>query len=246
MKDNFSEIAAEYAKFRPNYPDAMIDYILSFVSRRNAALDIATGNGQVAQKLSKDFANVYATDISASQISQSGPAKNITYRVEPAEKTSFRDNQFDLITVAQGVHWFEFERFYAEVYRILKPDGIFAALGYGLFSTNPETDIILRDFYYNIVGPFWDAERKYIDEMYRTIPFPFDEIPVKPFENRLRWDFAELSGYLQTWSAVRHYKIATGKDPVAEISAKLRKSWGNGTNEVVFPLLLRIGKVPQK
>jgi ubiquinone/menaquinone biosynthesis C-methylase UbiE len=241
MKDNFSTQANAYAMFRPHYPAAMIAAIISHVKSRDTAFDVATGNGQVAALLSKDFKLVYASDISARQIGNAIQKPNIIYKVEAAETTSFTNNQFDLITVAQAIHWFDFDRFYAEVYRILKPDGVFAVLGYGLFYANAHVDAILKEFYYNIVGPYWDSERRYVDEMYQTIPFPFDEIAVPEFKNQFVWDFEQLTGYLETWSATQHYIKATGHNPIDLIREELRMAWENSTKEVVFPLLLRIG-----
>ncbi|MDZ4331267.1 MAG: SAM-dependent methyltransferase, partial [Flavobacterium sp.] len=79
MKDNFSKQAAEYSKFRPQYPDAMIDYLVSFVKNKGVALDIATGNGQVAQTLSSFFETVYVIDISQNQLNNAIPTENIIY-----------------------------------------------------------------------------------------------------------------------------------------------------------------------
>jgi ubiquinone/menaquinone biosynthesis C-methylase UbiE len=243
MKDNFSTQANAYAQFRPDYPDAMIEHILSHLNNRVTALDIATGNGQIARKLSPFFETVYATDISETQIGNATKMDNIVYKVEAAEDTAFEDNQFDLITVAQAIHWFSFDDFYREIDRILKPDGVFAVLGYGLLSTNPASDLILRDFYHRIVGRYWDAERRYIDEMYQTIPFPLDEIPVPKFTNQLTWTFEQLTGYLETWSATQHYIKANGENPVDLIREALKLTWENSNKQVVFPLLLRIGKL---
>lgn len=243
MKDNFSKQSAAYAAFRPDYPDAMISHLMAFVKNRHAALDVATGNGQVAQKISPYFEKVYATDISKKQIEKAWKSDNLIYKAEPAEKTTFDDHQFDLITVAQSIHWFDFDKFYKEIYRILKPDGIFAVLGYGLFSTNPDSDKILMEYYRNIVGPYWDAERRYVEEMYQTIPFPFEELPTSAFTNNFEWTFAQLVGYLETWSATQHYKNANGSDPVDRIREKLQQSWENGNKNVVFPLILRVGKL---
>lgn len=243
MKDNFSKQAQDYSKFRPQYPDEMIQYIISFTDDKSAALDLATGNGQVAHKLSAYFKNVFATDISQKQLDNAVKAENIIYSKEQAEKTSFRSQQFDLVVVAQALHWFNFELFYKEVYRILKPDGIFAVMGYGLFSTNEDSDKILKHFYYDIVGPYWDAERKYLDENYETIPFPFDEIPAKKFCNEFVWDFETLIGYLQTWSSVQHYISKNNRNPIDLIYDKLKFSWENNDKKVIFPLLLRIGKL---
>ena len=244
MKDNFSTQASEYSKFRPDYPDELVEHIISQVSNKGEALDVATGNGQLAQKLSKYFETVYATDISEKQLENAIKSKNIIYKLLPAEKTDFSDNKFDLITVAQAIHWFDFHQFYKEVYRVLKPDGIFAVLGYGLFTTNPDSDEILSDFYHNITGPYWDQERKYLDENYETIPFPFDEMESEKFENNFIWTFEQLIGYLETWSAVQHYKNKNNNEnPLDLIREKLQKTWKNSNKKVTFPLLLRIGKL---
>jgi ubiquinone/menaquinone biosynthesis C-methylase UbiE len=241
MKDNFSDNSKGYAIFRPQYPQEMFDTIVSFVKHRGKALDIATGNGQAAVQLAKYFDVVYATDISQSQLDNATKTNNIIYKCESAEQTSFQDVQFDLITVAQAVHWFDFTRFYKEVNRILKPGGCFAVLGYGLLSTNPDSDRIIQYFYKHIIGPYWDAERRYIDAHYKTIPFPFAEQHVPSFENRFAWSFEQLTGYLETWSAVKHYKDEKGNNPLDLIREELRTSWEQSGMEVVFPLLLRVG-----
>jgi ubiquinone/menaquinone biosynthesis C-methylase UbiE len=243
MKDNFSKQALEYSKYRPHYPDKMIDYLISFVKNKSNALDIATGNGQIAHKLSTVFEKVFGIDISQSQLDNAIQAPNLVYQLESAEKTSFANQTFDLITVAQAIHWFNFDLFYKEIYRILKPDGIFAVLGYGLFSTNVESDVILHNYYYNIVGPYWDKERKYLDENYTTVPFPFNEIATDNFENHFTWSFEELTGYLETWSATQHYILENKSNPLDSIREELRISWQNNDKKVTFPLLFRIGKL---
>ena len=243
MKDNFSKQAVDYSKFRPQYPEEMIKYIISFVNNKSTALDLATGNGQVAHKLSAYFEKVFATDISQKQLDNAIWANNIIYSKEPAENTSFENQKFDLIVVAQVVHWFDFESFYKEIYRILKPEGIFVVLGYGLFFTNPYSDKILHHFYYDIVGPYWDAERRHLDENYETIPFPFEEIPTEKFENQFSWTFEALIGYLQTWSSVQHYILKNNQNPIDLIYDDLKVSWQKNDKKVIFPLLLRIGKL---
>jgi len=243
MKDNFSTQAKAYAQYRPYYPPEMIAYIVSLVHDKDAALDVATGNGQVAAALSPYFKEVYGTDISAKQLQNAKTAPNVVYKEGSAEDTGFNNEQFNLVTVAQAIHWFKFDAFYAEVKRILKPDGLFAVMGYGLFSTNPETDVIINHFYKDIIGSYWDSERKYIDENYTTIPFPFKEIEAKKFTNNFTWTFEQLTGYLETWSAVQHYIKQKGSNPVDLIREELQSSWEKSDKQVMFPILLRIGKI---
>jgi SAM-dependent methyltransferase len=243
MKDNFSTQAEDYAQYRPYYPKEMITYIVSLVNNKDAALDVATGNGQVASALAPHFNEVYGTDISAKQLQNAIQAPNLIYKEGSAEDTGFDNGQFDLITVAQAIHWFNFDTFYKEVKRILKPDGLFAVMGYGLFSTNPDTDVILSRFYKDVIGSYWDPERRYIDENYKTIPFPFHEIEAQAFTNHFAWTLDQLTGYLNTWSAVQHYIKKNGDNPVDIIKDDLAASWEKNNKEVTFPLLLRLGKL---
>ena len=242
MKDNFSTKSANYKKFRPQYPDEVYEFLLSKLSSFEKAWDCGTGNGQVAEKISQFFTHVEATDISENQLQNAVEKSNVTYSVQPAEKTNFKNDQFDLIISAQAVHWFNFEAFYSEVKRCLKPDGIFVIMGYGLFRSNPETNAVIADFYDHIIGPYWDPERKYLDEAYQTIPFPFQELSAPAFCAEYDWDIEHLLGYLRTWSAVKHYKRLNNEDPVSLIESKLRMVFGK-KNVVKFPILFRMGKI---
>jgi SAM-dependent methyltransferase len=162
--------------------------------------------------------------------------------VQRAEKTNFPDKTFDFITVAQAVHWFNFKTFYNEVERVLKPNGIIAIIGYSLFKSNMETDKLIHKFYKDIIGPFWDEERRFLDEKYQTIPFPFQEIETPAFQQEYQWSFDHLIGYLETWSAVKHYEKEKGENPVNLIKNELKIAFGN-KNKIVFPILLRLGKL---
>lgn len=247
MKDNFSEQADKYAKFRPTYPDALYDYLMSIVTGRENAWDCGTGNGQVAHKLAAFFDKVFATDISRQQIENAIAHGKIEYSVQPAESTSFPDNTFELVTVAQAIHWFDFDAFYKEVNRTIRNRGVLAVIGYGGIQLSPSVDNVIAGFYRNIVGPYWDKERKYIDDNYRTIPFPYKEIKAPVFENVFDWSFEHLVGYLETWSAVKHYEKENALNPVSLIYDDLRKSWGDDeTKKGRFTILLRVARIEKR
>ena len=244
MKDNFSSRSDQYAQFRPTYPDALFDYLLSIVPATDSAWDCGTGNGQVAHRLAAKFATVYATDISRQQMDNAVVLPNIHYSVQSAEKTDFSDSSFDLITVAQAIHWFDFDAFYKEVSRTVRSGGVLAVIGYNLIRISPAIDAVVDRFYRDVVGPYWDKERRYIDEGYRTIPFPFDEIKTPSFKNAFTWTLDHLIGYIGTWSAVKHYEKKNGSGPVELIRDELRQAWGEvGSRAVDFPMLLRVARI---
>lgn len=243
MKDNFSGHSGAYSRFRPGYGPELISYLVSLAGQRKCAWDCGTGNGQLAVKLADYFEEVYATDLSENQIKNAEQKKNVRYKVENAESTGFSDDRFDLITVAQAIHWFDFAAFYAEVRRTLRKDGVLAVLGYALLRTDESTDKVIRKLYSGILGTYWDPERKYIDELYQTIPFPFREEKTPVFRNEYQWTLEQLCGYLETWSAVRHYIRRNDRNPVAMIYDELKESWeGRETKTVTFPIMLRVGR----
>jgi ubiquinone/menaquinone biosynthesis C-methylase UbiE len=119
--DNFSGQSAQYVLYRPRYPKELYNFLLSHTPARKAAWDCGTGNGQVAVELSHAFEHIWATDISANQLKQAPSLAHITYLQTRAEQTPFPADTFDLITVAQAIHWFDFDKFYQEVYRTANP-----------------------------------------------------------------------------------------------------------------------------
>lgn len=244
-KDYFSGQAHAklYATFRPVYPENLYRFIFAHLNGHTAAWDCATGNGQVAEYLSHHFKHIQATDISQQQIANAPQAPNVTYTVAPAEKTTFPDHQFDLITVAQALHWFDTDAFYTEAKRVLKPDGLLAIWGYALCKVTDPIDAIFLDFYHNTVGPYWDSARSLVEEEYRSIPFPFKKIEAPSFSIKARWTLDQYTGYLSTWSATQKFIQEKGFDPIPARLPQLAKHWPqNEQKEIHFPVFLKLGQ----
>ncbi|MBC7947496.1 MAG: class I SAM-dependent methyltransferase [Chitinophagaceae bacterium] len=243
MKDNFSKQAGEYARYRPHYPPELFEFIIAHVTTLEVAWDCATGNGQSALQLARHFDKVFATDISQEQLDAATASEQVVYTRQPAEQTNFPDNYFDLITVSQALHWFNFDSFYSEVNRTGKPGSWLAVWMYSLLRITPEVDEIIERFHYQILGEYWDQERGYVNSNYTTIPFPFAEIATPTFEMKFHWSLEELEGYLTTWSALQKFIGANNFNPVAGIIDELRPHWKSSEMNIVFPLYLRMGKI---
>lgn len=244
MEHIFSEQSGYYARYRPTYPEALYSFIFEQVARKKNAWDCGTGSGQVAVNLANHFDTVYATDISEEQLKRAPDRENIRYLKVPAEDTFLRPGLFDLVTAAQAIHWFDFERFYREVRRTTRNDAILAVFGYGMLSVDPDIDQILRKFYNYTFGTYFNENRTYVDEHYRTIPFPFEEIPSPSFETKLEWTLEELEGFFNSWSTIQRFKTERGINPADDVIDEIRPSWPEEqVREVTFPVFMRLGRV---
>lgn len=221
---------------------SIVEYLVSLVPDVKKAWDCGTGNGQMAILLASYFDRVYATDISASQLNHAPEHKNIDYSLQPAERTSFENHFFDLITVCQAVHWFDFELFYREVQRVAKKRAILALIGYHIPSVTPQIDECLNELYTYTLSNYWDKERRYVDEEYTTIPFPFEEIISPKFSIACLWTVEQYIKYLNTWSSIRHYVKKEGKNPLNEFLCDINPLW-KGVKKVTFPIFTRIGRI---
>lgn len=246
--DHFSAIAAEYARYRPRYPDALFEWLASVTPGHALAWECAAGNGQATLGLAGRFERVIATDASAAQLAAAPAHRRVEYRVAPAERSGLPARSADLVAVAQALHWFPLEAFYAEARRVLRPDGVLAAWTYGAQRVDvPAVTDLVQRFYTEVVGPYWAPERRFVETGYRTLPFPFVELAAPPFELEAHWSLAELLGYLRTWSATARYVSLHGHDPVADLAAEVAAHWGDPAcpRRITWPLSVRAGRAAE-
>ena len=245
FRDLFSAQASDYARFRPTYPRALFQHISEACEGHDLVWDCGTGNGQAAVALAPFFQKVSATDPSAKQLAEVTQHPKVEYRKAPAEASTLEAASTDLITVAQAFHWFDQPRFFVEVERVSKPGGLVAVWCYELCSITPAVDSVVMELYRDILGPYWDAGRRLVEEGYRNEKFPFTELTAPKATMGLSWQFADLVGYLGTWSALVKYRDAKGEDPRILVMGELQRAWGDVGQEktVTWPLPVRLFRV---
>ncbi len=246
FNDHFAPLAASSDGFRPTYPAALFQWLAGIAPQRDLAWDCAAGSGQASGGLARHFARVIATDASPAQIEAATPYPGVEYRLAPAEESGLAESSVDLVTVAQALHWFDLQRFYAEVRRVLRPAGVLAAWTYGVLTVQGSAvDALVQEFYRQTVGPYWPPERAQVEDGYRSLPFPFAAIAPPTFSMEASWALPELFGYLRSWSATGRYIKANGHDPVTALAAELAPLWGPSADRrlVTWPLSLRVGRV---
>lgn len=239
FKDLFSGHAGDYGRYRPRYPAELFDWLAASAPARDRAADVGCGNGQASIALAERFAAVDACDPSEAQIAQAPPHPKIAWRVSPAEATGLAVSSVDLLCAAQAFHWFRPEPFFAEARRVLRSGGLLAIWTYNVMTITPELDAAVLDLYREVLGAYWEPERRLVEDGYRGIAFPFARIAAPEFEMRHDWSLEQLLGYIGTWSALKTYQSKVGANALEAAEPQLRAAWGEAATRVVrWPLTL--------
>jgi SAM-dependent methyltransferase len=241
--DHFSDKSALYAAARPTYPAALFAAIAAASPGRDNAWDCATGSGQAAVGLAAHFGHVEATDASAQQVANALPHPRVRYTVQPAERTQFADGTFDAVTVAQALHWFDLDRFYAEVRRVLRPGGVIAAWAYDWSSVTPAVDRALERHLLVKIKPYWPEQVNRMQSGFMQMPFPFSPVALPAVKIEVDWTLGQYLSYVETWSATRAYIAEHGRGVMDETATAMRKAWGEPeARTVTMPLHVRCGR----
>ncbi len=248
--DHFSSTSKEYSFSRPTYPDILYKFLSDVTPNKDIAWDCATGNGQAAIGICKYFKNVIASDASKGQLKYQFNRNNIRYEMFPAENPNIPDNSIDLTIVAQAAHWFDLDKFYKEVIRISKSNSVLAIWSYGMHKIDNNIDKISEKLNVggDILGRYWPGETNYVKEDYKTILFPFQEIPSPKFEMTVNWNLNDLVNYMQTWSAVKRFSIENKYNPLDLVMDDLERSWGEHDKRKVvkWDISMRVGKIQSR
>lgn len=217
--DHFSTQATDYSRYRPTYPPELFAWLAGLVE---------------------------AHDASRRQLRQARSHPGVSYLVAAAERAPFGGGRLDLVTVAQALHWFDFDAFFAETRRVVRPGGVLAAWTYDLVTVDADVDAVVRWFYSEVVGPYWPPERRYVEEQYRTLPFPFEAVgPVPDFGMGKSWSREDLVAQAGTWSSTNRYRRDRGEDPLELLRPRLAEVWPDPEEHrpVHWTVHLRAGRV---
>lgn len=125
---DWGRTSQDYAKYRDIYPAEFYEKIaaLRLCTAGQRVLDLGTGTGVLPRNMQKYGAKWTGTDISENQIEQArrlSEGMDIDYLASPAEKLSFPDGSFDVVTACQCFWYFDHEKLAPMLSRMLKPGG---------------------------------------------------------------------------------------------------------------------------
>lgn len=112
MNENkFTGKAELYSKYRPSYPEKLIDWLYD-MTNAEAVADIGAGTGIFTSALLKKPWSVTAVEPNSDMLSilKKALGDKVKTVVASAESTTLNAKSINLITVAQAFHWFEIGR----------------------------------------------------------------------------------------------------------------------------------------
>jgi ubiquinone/menaquinone biosynthesis C-methylase UbiE len=128
-KQRFSDRVADYVRYRPSYPAAVLDLLRAECSLlpEHVIADIGSGTGFLSELFLKNGNRVYGVEPNT-EMRQAGEEYLASYGgfssiAGSAESTTLGDSSVDFVTAGQAFHWFEQIAACREFARILKPHG---------------------------------------------------------------------------------------------------------------------------
>ena len=128
-EQGFARAAEDYARARPSYPPAAIDWLReqAQLTSESAVLDLGAGTGKLTALLT-GLGRVIAVEPVAEMRAELAKLPFVEAREGKAEAIPLAEGQVDAVTIGQAFHWFATKPVLTELHRVLRPRGQLALL----------------------------------------------------------------------------------------------------------------------
>ncbi len=251
FQPRFGHAAAEFERYRPEYPPELFELILAAIpsGRRERAIDLGAGTGKATRALLPHFREVIAVEPDpgmAVKLKEDLPAA-IVHNMT-AEDFSHPRSTVDLVTVANALHWMDAPRVFSNVHSWLRPSGILAVFDRPLPKTIPCIDAITLAEMRGPWRPYRDARlgKKYVWEDQVRNAIGFELVDETKFPYVLPMSPADFVGFWRSTSYGSAYAL-TLSDPESywrDLESRLAAAAGGAAIPVdLSPTLILARKI---
>jgi SAM-dependent methyltransferase len=233
-KQRFSNRAADYVRYRPRYPESIVDFLRSECGLRpeHAIADIGSGTGFLSELFVKNGNRVFGVEPNEAmrQAGEDFLARypNFVGVDGSAEATTLATASVDFITAGQAFHWFEPAASRREFQRILRPPGWVAILWYHRplnksSSTDAYEDFLIR------FGTDYEKVRDAYPKNEDVVSFlGHENVSTRDFSAAQEFTREQLNGLLKSTSFVPDQNHANYAPMMAELGKLFHENETNG------------------
>lgn len=229
-----------------HYPSALYAYLGQLCNTQARVWDCACGTGQASHGLRRYFKQIVATDISLNQLKFRN-VDGVSFLQASAEQPPFSRDSFDLVCVAQALHWFDLKRFWPALHEVLKPGGVIAVWGANWPLFHGDLKSRFENYVLKPLRGYWSDRNQLLWNHYRDIEFPYEEIRAPQFSMSALLTLDEFFDLVRTFSATRA-KIADYGDQFLKTAYhEFQRVWPatDPAKDIEFDFVLVVHKKPK-
>lgn len=242
----FNDLADSYNKCRPSYPDRIFRLIKEWVEKASltskSIIDVGSGTGISTGLLNKHFGDSYnITGVEPGLGMRTQAERNfikhshVSFVDAAAEYLPFDDNSACLITVAQAAHWFDRQKFYAEVTRILESGGVLAIMENNRRWDEDEFQGAFEDFLekYSPKYTRYYRANDYLNELTGFSGFKNTEKIIEPWDRTMT--IPEFIGLCLSTIYIKNIVKKYGKNKTLELLNQFISSFHKSDDTIIVP-----------
>jgi len=245
----FSSRVADYVKYRPGYPAALLRLLESECGLvpESVIADVGSGTGLLSELFLRHGNRVYGVEPNR-EMREAGERllagyPNFESVDGRAEETTLEDASVDLVTAGQAFHWFDPAGARREFARILRPGG-WVALAWNDRRTAGTP--FLEDYERLLLEygiDYREVSMKYMEESSFSTLFGGGEIRTATFDNEQVFDFDGLRGRLTSSSYSPEAGHPNFEPMIRELEALFRRHQRGGRVVVAYDTRVFYGRL---